>query len=117
MVFDPRKTSFETLLRLFWEGHDPTQGTRQGDDVGRSTARSSTGPRTRSGERPRLHATPIGARLAAAGLGAITTEIARAPEFHYAEEAQQQYLAKNPGGYGGVEWNGDPLPHRMTACC
>jgi peptide-methionine (S)-S-oxide reductase len=106
VVFDPRKTSFEALLRLFWEEHDPTQGMRQGDDVGtqyRSVIYWSSDAQRRAAEASR---DSYGRALAAAGRGAITTEIARAPEFHYAEEAQQQYLAKNPGGYGGLSGTG-----------
>ncbi len=106
VVFDPRKTSFETLLRLFWEGHDPTQGPRQGDDVGtqyRSVIYWSSDAQRRAAEASR---DAYGRALAAAGRGAITTEIARAPEFHCADDAQQQYLAKNPGGYGGLSGTG-----------
>jgi peptide-methionine (S)-S-oxide reductase len=106
VVFDPRKTSFETLLRLFWEGHDPTQGARQGDDVGtqyRSVIYCSSEAQRQAAEASR---DVYGRALAAAGLGSIATEILPAPEFHYAEDAQQQYLAKNPGGYGGLRGTG-----------
>jgi len=106
VVFDPRKTSYETLLRLFWEGHDPTQGTRQGNDVGaqyRSVVYWASESQRRTAEASR---DAYARALSAAGRGTITTEIQPAPEFHYAEDAQQQYLAKNPGGYGGLSGTG-----------
>ena len=99
VVFRPTALRFETLVRLFWESHDPTQGMRQGNDVG---------TQYRSGiyvydDAQRAAATAsrdaYQAALTAAGLGAISTEIEPAPEFYYAEEYHQQYLAKNPGGY------------------
>lgn len=106
VVFDPCKTSFEAMLRLFWEGHDPTQDMRQGNDVGtqyRSVIYWSSEAQRRAAEASR----DVYARaLSAARLGAITTEIVPAPEFHYTEDAHQQYLAKNPGGYGGLSGTG-----------
>jgi peptide-methionine (S)-S-oxide reductase len=101
VVFDPRLIPYEELLCHFWEGHDPTQGMRQGNDVGtqyRSTL-YTFGP-------AQMAAAVAGrnryqAALQQAGLGAITTEITEAPPFYYAEEYHQQYLAKNPGGYCG----------------
>ncbi len=110
VVFDPRKTSFEALLRVFWEGHDPTQGVRQGDDS-ESQYRSgiycfSTAQR-RAAETSRDAYQRV---LSAAGFGSITTEIVDAPEFYCAEDSHQQYLAKNPGGYGGVRSTGIRFP-------
>jgi enoyl-CoA hydratase len=110
VVFDPRQTSFEAMLRLFWEGHDPTQGMRQGDDVGtqyRSGIYWFTAAQRRAAETSR---DTYQRALSAAGRGTITTEILDAPEFHYAEDAQQQYLAKNPGGYGGLVGTGVRYP-------
>lgn len=106
VIFDPAKVTYEALLRAFWESHDPTQGMRQGHDVG---------TQYRSGiytydERQRLaaHSTrdAYQKRLAEAGFAAITTEIAPAPPFYYAEDYHQQYLAKNPGGYCGAGGTG-----------
>ncbi len=99
VVFDPQATSYAAMLKIFWENHDPTQGMRQGNDVG-TQYRSAiywTSPAQRdlALESRDLYAE----RLAAAGYGAITTEIREAAEFYYAEEFHQQYLAKNPGGY------------------
>jgi peptide-methionine (S)-S-oxide reductase len=102
VVFDPARVGYDELLKVFWESHDPTQGMRQGNDIG---------TQYRSGiyvvdEAQREHAErsrdAYQARLAAAGMGTITTEILPAPEFYYAEDYHQQYLAKNPGGYCGL---------------
>ena len=98
MVFDPRKIGYADLLRVFWESHDPTQGMRQGNDVGtqyRSGIYVYGAAQQR--RRPRPRATPTSACSTTAGYGAITTEIVDAPEFYYAEDYHQQYLAKNPG--------------------
>jgi len=106
VIYDPKMVTYEQLLKVFWEGHNPTQGMRQGNDVGtqyrsgiyvfdqsqRATALAS---RTRYQE-----------ALKAAGLGEVTTEIIDAPTFYYAEEYHQQYLAKNPGGYCGLGGTG-----------
>ena len=110
VVFDPRKLSYTELLRVFWEAHDPTQGMRQGNDVG-TQYRSAI--YTYGDEQARAAAVSRDAyaeALAAAGHAAITTEIAAAPEFHYAEEYHQQYLAKNPGGYCGIGGTGVACP-------
>jgi peptide-methionine (S)-S-oxide reductase len=106
VVFDPAKTSYRALLRIFWEGHDPTQGMRQGNDVG---TQYRSGIYVHTDEQRRL---AEGTRDAyARALGAeITTEIVDAPEFYYAEDYHQQYLAKNPAGYCGVGGTGVPLP-------
>jgi len=106
VVFDPAVVSYEALLKIFWEEHDPTQGMRQGNDVG-TTYRSAI---YTFGEAQ--HAAAIASRdayqasLQKAGMGRITTEIAPAPEFYFAEAAHQQYLAKNPYGYCGLKGTG-----------
>jgi peptide-methionine (S)-S-oxide reductase len=99
VIFDPKRISFEELLRVFWESHDPTQGMRQGNDVGtqyRSAIYATNAAQLKAAERSRL---AYQAALDKAGLGKITTEIREAPPFFYAEDYHQQYLAKNPGGY------------------
>jgi peptide-methionine (S)-S-oxide reductase len=110
VLFDPARISYEELLRLFWEGHDPTQGMRQGNDVG-TQYRSAI---YTSGEEQRRQAeASLGAyqrALKDAGRGTITTEIREAPEFYYAEDYHQQYLAKNPGGYCGLGGTGVACP-------
>jgi peptide-methionine (S)-S-oxide reductase len=106
VVFDPRVTSYDTMLKLFWESHDPTQGMRQGNDVGtqyRSAIYVHSPEQRRAAEASR-DAYQKG--LAAAGFGPVTTEIADAPPFYYAEDYHQQYLAKNPGGYCGLGGTG-----------
>ena len=98
-VFDPSVTSYEEMLRIFWEGHDPTQGMRQGNDVGtqyRSAIYCTTDEQRRAAEASRA---AYQDRLRAAGHGEITTELAEAGPFYYAEDYHQQYLAKNPNGY------------------
>jgi peptide-methionine (S)-S-oxide reductase len=110
VVFDPKRVSYEQLLRVFWESHDPTQGMRQGNDVG-TQYRSSV--YTFSPEQRRLAEASRDAyqrRLGAAGHGAITTEIAPAGPFYYAEDYHQQYLAKNPNGYCGLGGTGVSCP-------
>jgi peptide-methionine (S)-S-oxide reductase len=106
VVFDPAATSYDALLRTFWEAHDPTQGMRQGNDVGtqyRSAVFTDGAAQHESALRSQA---TYQTRLAAAGWGPITTEIAPAPEFYYAEDYHQQYLAKNPGGYCGLGGTG-----------
>ena len=113
-VFDPCLVSYEELLRVFWEGHDPAQGMRQGNDVG-TQYRSAI---YCDGEAQRYLAeasrAAYQAALRAAGYGAITTEIREAPEFYYAEDYHQQYLAKNPGGYCGLGSTGVRCPVGLT---
>lgn len=106
VVFDPTVVSYESLLRLFWENHDPTQGMRQGNDVG-SQYRSAIYCYSPD-QRVAAEASSRGYQQALnqAGLGRITTEIPDAPEFYNAEEYHQQYLAKNPGGYCGLGGTG-----------
>ena len=110
VVFDPAVTSYGELLRLFWEGHDPTQGMRQGNDVGtqyRSAIYTTTEAQAREAERSReMYA----AELAKAGYGQVSTEIAPLRDFFYAEDYHQQYLAKVPHGYCGLGGTGVSCP-------
>jgi peptide-methionine (S)-S-oxide reductase len=106
VVYDPRIVSYADLLKIFWEAHDPTQGMRQGNDVG-TTYRSAI--YTATDEQAQMAAASrdaYDASMRAARRGKITTEIAPAPEFYYAEEEHQQYLAKNPYGYCGLQGTG-----------
>ncbi len=110
VVFDPKQISYEELLKVFWENHDPTQGMRQGNDVGtqyRSGIYCYGAEQRRAAESSR---DAFQRELTASGYGAITTEIADAPEFYYAEDYHQQYLAKNPGGYCGLGGTGVSCP-------
>ncbi len=110
VVYDPALVSYEDLLAVFWESHDPTQGMRQGNDVGtqyRSGIYSDDPAERRLAERSREH---YQAALARAGHGEITTEILPLGEFYYAEDYHQQYLAKNPGGYCGIGGTGVSCP-------
>ena len=110
VVFDPRETSYRDLLKIFWEIHDPTQGMRQGGDVGtqyRSVIHTFSDEQQRLAEQTRA---AYQQALSAAGQGTITTEIHPAPEFYYAEDYHQQYLAKNPGGYCGLGGTGVSCP-------
>ena len=110
VVFDPGATSYEEMLRLFWEGHDPTQGMRQGNDVGtqyRSVVLCSDEAQRAAAESAR---DAYQRMLARAGYGEITTEIAEAGPFYYAEAYHQQYLAKNPNGYCGLGGTGVSCP-------
>jgi peptide-methionine (S)-S-oxide reductase len=110
VVFDPRETSYAELLRIFWEVHDPTQGMRQGGDVGtqyRSAIYTHGEAQQQLAEQTR---DAYQQALSAAGRGRITTEIRPAPEFYFAEDYHHQYLAKNPGGYCGLGGCGVTLP-------
>jgi peptide-methionine (S)-S-oxide reductase len=110
VVFDPRVTTYETMLGIFWESHDPTQGMRQGNDVGsqyRSGIYGYSEEQLRAAEASRDE---YQRRLTEAGFGAITTEITNAPDFYYAEDYHQQYLAKNPEGYCGLGGTGISCP-------
>jgi peptide-methionine (S)-S-oxide reductase len=110
VVFDPQATSIDAMLRVFWENHDPTQGMRQGNDVGtqyRSTIYTSDDAQAAAAETSRRM---FAERLQAAGYGEITTELAPAPVFYYAEDYHQQYLAKNPNGYCGLGGTGVSCP-------
>lgn len=109
-VFDPRLVSYEELLELFWESHDPTQGMRQGNDVG-TQYRSGIYVHDEAQRRAATRTRELYQRLLTeAGYGAITTEILDAPELYYAEEYHQQYLAKNPDGYCGLGGTGVSCP-------
>ena len=110
VVFDPAKTTFEAMLKIFWESHDPTQGMQQGNDVG---------TQYRSGIYTYSEAQAVAAKasgdgfqegLSKAGYGAITTEVISAPQFYFAEDYHQQYLHKNPGGYCGLGGTGVSCP-------
>jgi peptide-methionine (S)-S-oxide reductase len=106
VAFDPHTISYDELLRTFWENHDPTQGMRQGNDVGtqyRSGIYYFDETQRRAAESSR---DAFQTQLSKAGFGKITTEIVSAPEFYYAEDYHQQYLAKNPGGYCGLGGTG-----------
>ena len=110
VVFDPKVTSYEALLKLFWESHDPTQGMRQGNDMGtqyRSAIYTFTPAQRRAADASKA---AFQKKLTDAGYGTITTEIADAGPFYYAEEYHQQYLAKNPGGYCGLGGTGVSCP-------
>lgn len=106
VVFDPQLVSYDALLKLFWEAHDPTQGMRQGNDQGtqyRSAIYCSDAAQLAAAQASQAR---FQRALHAAGLGTITTEIGMAPPFYYAEVYHQQYLAKNPGGYCGLRGTG-----------
>jgi len=115
VVFDPRKVGYDALLKTFWESHDPTQGMRQGNDVGtqyRSGIYVSSPEQRRLAEASREAYQRV---LKDAGYGPITTEILDAPEFYYAEDYHQQYLAKNPMGYCGIGGTGVACPTGVVA--
>ncbi len=110
VIYDPQKISYEDLLKAFWENHDPTQGMRQGNDVGtqyRSGIYTYDAEQRAAAERSK---DAYQAKLREAGYGAITTEIVDAPPFYYAEDYHQQYLDKNPNGYCGVGGTGVSCP-------
>jgi peptide-methionine (S)-S-oxide reductase len=115
VVYDPKQVSYDTLLKTFWESHDPTQGMRQGNDVGtqyRSAIYATTPAQRKDAEASRER---YQRALSASGRGAITAEIRDAPEFFYAEDYHQQYLAKNPNGYCGLGGTGVVCPIPATA--
>jgi peptide-methionine (S)-S-oxide reductase len=115
VFFDPNRIAYEELLRVFWEGHDPTQGMRQGADVGtqyRSALYYFDDSHRAAAEASR---TAYQKRLQEAGYGEITTEIAAAPTFYYAETYHQQYLSKNPNGYCGHGGTGVSCPIGLAA--
>jgi peptide-methionine (S)-S-oxide reductase len=110
VVFDPKTTTYEAMLKVFWENHDPTQGMRQGNDAGtqyRSGIYYADEAQKGAAEASR---DAFQKQLSTAGYGAITTEIVPAPEFYYAEDYHQQYLAKNPDGYCGLGGTGVSCP-------
>jgi len=113
-VFDPKAITFDEILKIFWESHDPTQGMRQGNDVGtqyRSAAYWYDEAQRRAIESSRA---AYERALQTAGHGRITTEIAPAPAFYFAEAYHQHYLAKNPGGYCGIGGTGVACPSGLT---
>ena len=115
VVFDPKAVSYDSLLKVFWESHDPTQGMRQGNDVG---TQYRSGIYVYSPEQRRLAEASREAfqlELTRAGYGPITTEILDAPEFYYAEHYHQQYLDKTPGGYCGLGGTGVSCPTGLAA--
>jgi peptide-methionine (S)-S-oxide reductase len=115
VVFDPRAISYGDLLRVFWENHDPTQGMRQGNDVG---TQYRSGVYVFSAEQlaaAKSSREAYGAALAERGYGPITTEVLQATRFYYAEAYHQQYLAKNPNGYCGLGGTGVACPVGLTA--
>lgn len=115
VVFDPKQIGYEDLLKVFWENHDPTQGMRQGNDVGtqyRSGIYCFTDAQRAAAEQSR---DGFQRELSASGYGAITTEILPAPDFFYAEDYHQQYLAKNPAGYCGLGGTGVTCPVGLRA--
>lgn len=110
VVFDPKKVSYEKILKTFWESHDPTQGMRQGNDIGtqyRSGIYTTSPAQKKAAEESKAL---FGKALAAKRFGAITTEIVDAPPFYFAEDYHQQYLAKNPMGYCGLGGTGVSCP-------
>src|ERR1700761_6090193 len=110
VVFDPKKISYDRLLKVFWESHNPTQGMRQGNDVGtqyRSAIYTFSDAQRKAADASRA---TYQKALAAKGLGAITTEVAPSGEFYFAEDYHQQYLAKNPAGYCGLGGTGVSCP-------
>lgn len=110
VVYDPARARFDAVLKQFWESHDPTQGMRQGNDTGtqyRSAIYTTTDAQQAAAEQSRA---AYQTSLTTAGRGAITTEIAPAPTFYYAEDYHQQYLAKNPRGYCGIGGTGVTCP-------
>jgi peptide-methionine (S)-S-oxide reductase len=110
VVFDPRIVSYEALLKLFWEVHNPTQGMRQGNDIGTQYRSAIYWLDAAQRDAALASREAFATELAKAGHGAITTEIAAAPPFYYAEAYHQQYLAKNPNGYCGLGGTGVCLP-------
>lgn len=110
VVFDPQQIDYQTLLTVFWESHNPTQGMRQGNDVGSQYRSAIYWLNDSQREQAQTSQAAFQRQLSQAGYGAITTEIAQAPTFYYAEGYHQQYLAKNPGGYCGLGGTGVRLP-------
>ena len=110
VVYRPKLISYEALLKIFWENHDPTQGMRQGNDIGTVYRSAIYAADDAQLDAARRSAQAYGERLAQQGFGPITTEIARAGVFYFAEGYHQQYLAKNPGGYCGLGGTGVSCP-------
>jgi peptide-methionine (S)-S-oxide reductase len=115
VAYDPEKTSYEEMLRIFWEGHDPTQGMRQGNDVGTQYRSAIYWASEDQRERAEASRAMYQEQLRTAGHGEITTEIVEAGSFYYAEDYHQQYLAKNPNGYCGLGGTGVSCPIGLSA--
>ncbi|MEZ5684985.1 MAG: peptide-methionine (S)-S-oxide reductase MsrA [Paracoccaceae bacterium] len=115
VIFDPRETGYDALLKLFWENHDPTQGMRQGNDRGTQYRSGIYSYSEAQAEAAKASRSAYAARLSAAGYGPITTEILPAPPFYFAEDYHQQYLAKNPQGYCGIGGTGVSCPIGLKA--
>ncbi len=110
VVFDPAKISYDEILRIFWESHDPTQGMRQGNDTGTQYRSGAYWYSEAQREAIARSREAFQQKLRESGYGEITTEVLEAPEFYYAEDYHQQYLAKNPGGYCGLGGTGVSCP-------
>ena len=110
VVFDPAQVPYDELLRIFWQNHDPTQGMRQGNDVGTQYRSAIYTVGSEQGVTAQRTANAYAERLRTAGYGPVTTEIREAPVFYYAEDYHQQYLAKNPDGYCGIGGTGIACP-------
>ena len=110
VVYDPKRISYDALLRIFWESHDPTQGMRQGNDVGTQYRSAIYAYSAAQLAAARASLEAFQKQLERAGYGAITTEVREAPPWYYAEDYHQQYLAKNPGGYCGLGGTGVSCP-------
>ena len=115
VVFDPKQTSYDAMLKIFWENHDPTQGMRQGNDAGTQYRSAIYVFSPEQKEAADASRSAFQDRLTEAGFGRITTEIADAPPFYYAEDYHQQYLARNPGGYCGLGGTGVTCPTGIDA--
>jgi peptide-methionine (S)-S-oxide reductase len=115
VVFDPQQISYEALLKIFWESHDPTQGMRQGNDVGTQYRSGIYCYGEQQRHLAEMSRDAYGRSLARARFGAVTSEILEAPEFYYAEGYHQQYLAKNPAGYCGLGGTGVSCPTGLVA--
>jgi peptide-methionine (S)-S-oxide reductase len=114
VVFDPNQISYDELLKVFWENHDPTQGMRQGNDIGTQYRSAIYTADARQARLARASMITYQHQLLEAGHGTITTEIANVGEFFYAEDYHQQYLAKNPSGYCGIGGTGVSCPVGLT---
>jgi peptide-methionine (S)-S-oxide reductase len=115
VVFDPRKTSYSELMQVFWENHDPTQGNRQGNDVGTQYRSAVFTTSDQQADSARSSLLAYQSELQLAGYGPITTELRPLDKFWYAEDYHQQYLAKNPGGYCGIGGTGVACPAGISA--
>jgi peptide-methionine (S)-S-oxide reductase len=115
VVYDPKRVSYEQLLKVFWEGHDPTQGMRQGNDAGTQYRSAIYAYGDAQLQAAQASKAAFQAELKKKGFGTITTEIRAAPEFYYAEDYHQQYLGKNPNGYCGLGGTGISCPIGVSA--